>query len=142
MSAQPRIVVPETPSDQDRAAVLNALIAHNEKAAGPSGFQQVCVLVEDPATGVAIGGLWGRITYDWLFVELLALPESSRHAGLGSEVLTRAEAIARDRGCAGVWLDTYTFQAPDFYRKHGYVLFGSIADHPRGSQRLFFQKML
>ena len=142
MSARPRIVVPDKPGDQDRTAVLNALIAHNERAAGPSGFQQVCLLVEDPETGAAIGGLWGRITYDWLFVELLALPESTRHAGLGTEILTRAETIARERGCVGVWLDTYAFQAPGFYEKRGYEVFGSIADHPRGSHRLFYKKVL
>jgi GNAT superfamily N-acetyltransferase len=72
--------------------------------------------------------------------EFLAVPETARHSGLGTELLSRAEQIAKDRGCAGVWLDTYQFQAPDFYRKHGYQEFGRIADHPRGSQRLFFMK--
>lgn len=141
MSAPLRIVVPDAPGDQDRAAILRTLIAHNEKAAGPSGLQQICLLIEDPETGLAVGGLWGRITYDWLFVELLALPESSRHAGLGTDILTRAETMARDHGCVGVWLDTYTFQAPGFYEKRGYEVFGTLADHPRGSHRLFYKKV-
>ncbi|PZA09498.1 GNAT family N-acetyltransferase [Rhodopseudomonas palustris] len=142
MSRAPRIVVRDDASEQDRAAILRALIAHNEQAGGPSGFQQVCLVVEDPDTGETIGGLWGRIVYDWLFVELLAVPDTSRRSGLGTELLSRAEQIAKARGCAGVWLDTYQFQAPDFYRKHGYQEFGRIADHPRGSQRLFFLKTL
>lgn len=140
MSQAPRIVVRDGASELDRAAILRALITHNEKAGGPSGFQQVCLVVEDPDTGETTGGLWGRIIYDWLFVEFLAVPETARRSGLGTELLNRAEQIAKDRGCAGVWLDTYQFQAPDFYRKHGYQEFGRIADHPRGSQRLFFMK--
>ncbi|WP_022721991.1 GNAT family N-acetyltransferase [Rhodopseudomonas sp. B29] len=140
MSAKPRIVVPDTPSDHHRAAVLNALIAYNDKAAGPSGFRQVCLLIEDPDTGNKIGGLWGRIVYDWLFVELFAVPDTSRHTGLGTDILTRAEQIARDHGCIGVWLDTYSFQAPDFYKKRGYEAFGAIDNHPRGARRVFFKK--
>ena len=68
------------------------------------------------------------------------VPEQHRRSDLGSRILAQAEAIARDRGCIGAWLDTYAFQAPDFYRKQGYTAFGTIDDHPRGQQRHFFQK--
>jgi hypothetical protein len=42
----------------------------------------------------------------------------------------------------GVWLDTFDFQAPEFYRQHGYVEFGHIDDYPPGHKRYFFQKRL
>jgi GNAT superfamily N-acetyltransferase len=100
------------------------------------------VLIQDPVTGNPVGGLWGRTSYDGLFVELFVVPEPFRGQRLGSDILRQAEDIARSRGCIGVWLDTYSFQAPDFYAKQGYELFGTIDDHPRGKQRFFFKKRL
>jgi GNAT superfamily N-acetyltransferase len=99
-------------------------------------------LIENPVTGQTQGGLWGKTVYDWLFVELLVVPEAYRGRGVGTQVLHRAEEIARERGCIGVWLDTYGFQAPGFYQKLGYQVFGTIDDHPRGSRRYFLQKRL
>ncbi len=140
--SRPSIVVADAPNEADRDAILRALIAYNDAAGGPSGFHPVAVLVQDPDTGETCGGLWGRIVYDWLLIELLAIPEAMRHQHLGSDLLARAEDVARARNCAGVWLDTYAFQAPDFYRRHGYEQFGVIDDHPRGGRRFFFKKTL
>jgi GNAT superfamily N-acetyltransferase len=138
--SDPAIVVPDQPGETDRKAIVEALIAFNDKAAGPSGFQPIAVLIQDPVTAATLGGLWGKIAYDWLFVELLVVPEQFRGKRIGGQILTRAEEIARARGCVGVWLDTFAFQAPGFYDKLGYEVFGSLEDHPRGSQRFFLRK--
>jgi hypothetical protein len=53
-----------------------------------------------------------------------------------------AEDLAREKNCVGIWLDTFDFQAPDFYRKHGFSEFGQLQDYPPGHQRLFFHKRL
>lgn len=143
MSADtPLIVVSDKPDSTDRDAILAALIAHNEAAFGPANWKSFGLLVKDPASGETVGGLLGRITYDWLFVEFLALPERYRGLDLGTKLLTQAEDLAREKGCVGVWLDTFDFQAPEFYAKLGYELFGTIDDHPRGHQRFFVQKKL
>jgi GNAT superfamily N-acetyltransferase len=63
-----------------------------------------------------------------------------RGTGIGSGLLTRLEAEARDRGCIGAWVDTFSFQARPFYEKHGYALFGSIEDQPPGHARHFLFK--
>ena len=52
------------------------------------------------------------------------------------------EGRARRRGCHGVWLDTFSFQAPDFYRSIGYQPFGELPDFPLGSRRHFLWKPL
>jgi GNAT superfamily N-acetyltransferase len=136
----PVIVVTDSPTSADRDAITHALVTFNDKAAGPSGFQPLAVLVQD-ADGNTIGGLWGRTVYDWLIVELFVVPEQFRGQNLGSDILSRAEATARERGCIGAWLDTYEFQALAFYQKQGYELFGTVDDHPRGSRRFFVKKL-
>jgi GNAT superfamily N-acetyltransferase len=139
--SDPTIIVPERPDEADRTAILEALVAFNEKAGGRSAFQPLAILLQDPTNGKTVGGLWGRTVYDWLFVELFVVPEGYRGRNLGSQILTQAENIARQRGCIGVWLDTYTFQAPGFYKKQGYEVFGAVEDHPRGSSRTFLKKV-
>jgi hypothetical protein len=59
----------------------------------------------------------------------------------GQELLHLAEARARERGCHSVWLDTFSFQAPEFYPKFGYREFGRL-DYPPDQQRISFQKRL
>jgi len=137
---EPAIIVSEQPNDADRKAILDALVAFNEKTGGPSGFHPVAILIQDPASGKTMGGLWGRIGYDWLFVELLVIPEGFRGQDLGTRILTQAEDIARKHNCLGAWLDTFAFQAPGFYKKLGYEIFGTIEDHPRGLRRFFLKK--
>jgi GNAT superfamily N-acetyltransferase len=135
------ITTPQTPTEADEQAILAVLVAHNTETAGPSGYRPVAVLLTDEA-GATVGGLWGRISYDWMFVEYLALPGEHRSQGLGTKLMDEAEGIARSAGCVGVWLDTYEFQALGFYSKRGFEVFGTIEDHPVGQRRYFLQKRL
>ena len=129
----------ETEPDRSlRQKILDPLVAHNESAGGPGRFAPLAVTVRGP-DGEVVGGLWGYSHYEFLFVELLALgPAKGR--GLGRHVMQLAEAEARRRGLLGIWLDTWTFQAPDFYPKFGFVECGRIAGYPPGHDRIFFVK--
>ena len=93
------------------------------------------------AAGAIVGGLWGRTGYGFLFVELLA-SGPARGAGIGREVMAQAEGAARQRGLTGIWLDTWTFQAPGFYEKLGFAEVGRIPNYPPGHDRIFFMKRL
>ncbi|MBM7405800.1 MULTISPECIES: GNAT family N-acetyltransferase [Sphingomonas] len=136
-----RLHIPEQPSPEDREAVLAPLRAYNEQMAGPAKAEPVAILLHDEE-GNSVGGLWGRSGYDWLFVEYLAVPEAWRGQGTGSALIAEAERIARARGCCGLWLDTFAFQARGFYEKLGFRVFGTLEDHPRGSRRFFLSKRL
>ena len=128
------------PAASVRDAILVPLIAHNIAQAGEHGYAPLAVTVRGPDGGVA-GGLYGYVLYQYLFVELLALG-AARGAGLGRQVMALAEAEARKRGCIGIWLDTFTFQAPGFYAKLGFEEFGRISGFPPGHDRLFLLKRL
>jgi GNAT superfamily N-acetyltransferase len=136
-----RITVPENALPEHRDAVAAPLRAYNLAQAGDPQVQLVAILLENDA-GTADGGLWGRIAFGWLFVELLGLPDAARGQGWGRKLMQRAEVIAREAGCTGIWLDTFDFQAPGFYEKLGFVQFGAIADYPPGHTRYFYQKRL
>jgi GNAT superfamily N-acetyltransferase len=133
------ITIPENPSDADRDAVIAPLRAYNIAQGGDPRIRSVAILLTDEH-GVHVGGLWGKCAYDWLFVELLAVPEEHRGGGYGRKLMSEAESIARANDCIGVWLDTYEFQARGFYEKLGFEVFGEMEDHPIGQRRFFLRK--
>lgn len=131
------------PGPEERQAIGDALSLFNDAALGgdTGPDERLCFTITDDAGGIA-GGLWGRSYYRWLHIDLLFLPEKARGQGLGTELLRRAEEVARARDCIGVWLDTFSFQAPDYYPRHGYKPFGRLEAYPAEHSRTFFAKRL
>ncbi|WP_223527865.1 GNAT family N-acetyltransferase [Pseudomonas sp. BF-B-26] len=136
-----RIELSQNPTNEDREAILTPLRAYNASQAGEANSQPIALLVRDDNDEI-LGGLYGRFFYRWLFIELLSVPEQARGQGLGTQLMQMAEDLAREKECIGIWLDTFDFQAPEFYRKLGYSELGQIADYPPGHKRFFFQKRL
>ncbi|KIF61873.1 GNAT family N-acetyltransferase [Pseudomonas glycinae] len=136
-----RIELSQDPTEEQRAAILAPLRAYNIAKAGPSLYEPVALLVRDDNDAI-LGGLYGHTFYRWLFIELLAVPEEGRGQGIGSKLMNMVEEFAREKDCVGIWLDTFDFQAPGFYKKLGYSECGEIVDYPLGHKRHFFQKRL
>jgi GNAT superfamily N-acetyltransferase len=128
-------------SDADLNTVFEGLRAHNEARVGDPGYSPLHVLLRDDE-GVVRGGLAGDVYLGWLFVRYLWVAEEHRGGGYGERLLREAEDEARSRGCHAVWLDTFSFQAPAFYRRLGFQEFGRLDDYPAGHARHFFWKPL
>ena len=126
------------PSAELRAQILAPLERHNDATAGPGAWRPFAVTVRD-RQGAVVGGLWGRTGYGFLYVELLAVGQAAGQ-GVGQRVMALAETEARTLGMQGIWLNTWTFQAPDFYRKLGFIECGRIEDFPPGHDRIFYMK--
>lgn len=133
----------EQPTEAHHQAILNPLIAFSDLRAGAGDWPDhtLCLAIRGP-DGEVRGGLWGRFYYDWLFIELIFVPEDLRGKDIGSALLAMAEARAAAWGAVGVWLDTFSFQARGFYEKHGYRVFGDITGYPGPHARFFLQKRL
>jgi GNAT superfamily N-acetyltransferase len=134
-----QIEIKETPDEADRQAILAPLRAYNQAQAGLAEPEKIAFLIKDEE-GKAQGGLYATIFGNWFFVELLVVPEFARGQGIGSKLMRMAEEFAHEKGCLGVWLDTFSFQAPDFYRGLGYTVFGEMKDYPPGYSRFYLQK--
>lgn len=99
------------------------------------------VLLRDDA-GRIYAGLSGHTWGGVAEVRFLWVDAAKRYAGVGSQLLQAAEEEARSRGCKKVVLSTHSFQAPEFYRKHGYVATGGFSNYPRGHRSIFLEKLL
>lgn len=114
---------------------------YNAEQAGDDHGQNLCFVVRGP-DGEPVGGVIGATYWDWFYVNLMWLKAEFRGQGYGSQLLAAAEAEARQRGARYAHLDTFSFQAPEFYQKHGYEVFGELADFPAGHTRYFMKKSL
>ena len=84
--------------------------------------------------GTVIGGCLAQVErlWHWLTVDLMWVDREWAGRGIGSSLLTAAEDEARTRGCRWSEVTTFDFQAPGFYRKHGYTEYGVKHDYPPG----------
>jgi GNAT superfamily N-acetyltransferase len=139
--AGPSIVVTDMPDRSDVDVIGQGLSAFNDENTGIRDRQALAVLVKD-AAGKTLGGISGRSSLGLLFLDLVYLPKSLRGGGLGSRILAMAEEEGRRRGCKSAVLYTISFQAPEFYKRHGWRAFGEIACDPPGTSRIFMTKDL
>ena len=86
----------------------------------------------------AVGRTWGQCCE----LQQLWVEPDHRRQGVASRLLQLFEARAADRGCRYFYLETFSFQAPGFYKKHGYQVFGELRDFPPGHQRYYLTKEL
>jgi len=107
--------VPEL--DQRLSAELDRVNA--EATPGIAPARQLTVQILDGSGELAAGmsgWTWGVAAG----IGLTWVRETSRGDGLGALLLAEFEAEARSRGCAHVFVTSFTFQAPGFYLRHGY----------------------
>ncbi|MBL6455895.1 GNAT family N-acetyltransferase [Belnapia sp. T6] len=135
----PRIEVTARPSAADRRTVGSGLGAYNRAAYGRLRGRARWILARDEAGAVEAGAKC-EIAWGWLYVDWLWVAEARRGQDLGTAMLAAAEALAREAECLGVHLNTWSFQAPGFYRKQGFTEVGRVEDMPPGTTRYWFAK--
>jgi ribosomal protein S18 acetylase RimI-like enzyme len=121
-------------------AIGEGLSAHRGAQVGFEPTSQPICMVHRDADGKILGGLVGEVVLDWFSLDKFWLDDSLRGQGIGSRMLAEAEAAAQARGAIGAFLHTSSFQAPAFYRKHGYVELGCLEGRPAGHRRHWFAK--
>ena len=99
------------------------------------------IYVEDDS-GELMAGLVAETFGNWLEIEYLFVKEELRGQGIGSQLLQQAESEAKKRNCRFAFVNTYQFQAPAFYQKHGHQEVFTMKDYPYTGQRHYYQKDL
>jgi len=114
---------------------------YNAQQAGDGHAIFLCFALYAPDHSI-MGGVIGETHWNWLFINLMWLKENVRGRGFGHQLLLAAEEEGRKRGATNAYLDTFSFQAPEFYIKHGYQVFGVLEDFPPGHSRFYLTKSL
>lgn len=96
----------------------------------------------EDASGKKLAGLTGETFGNWLCIQFLFVSETLRGAGVGSRLLEAAENEAVRRGCKYAFVNTFSFQAPEFYIKHGYREVFTLEEYPYTGKRHYYTKEL
>lgn len=134
-----KIEIEDAPDAATRRLIDEGLDQYNTAKAGPDNARDLWIIARDE-NDAPQGGLKGRTFYGWLFIDWLWVSSDARGGGIGDLLMDKAEAEARARGCGGAYVDTYSFQAPAFYERRGYVEFGRIDGLPPGHACIWLKK--
>ena len=121
----------DTPPEDRLLAVDTGLEEHNYAAAPLKEVSQLAAFATDES-GTVIGGAVGRTWGQCCELLQLWVDPEHRANGVGSRLLQEFEVHARTRGCSIFYLTTLSYQAPEFYRRHGYSVLAEIAGYPNG----------
>lgn len=140
----PAVYMDSTVSEAEAAYLEEQLQQFNLKAAPPiqDPLRQHLRLVLRDDHGAVMGGLLGYMYRYCLFIDVLWISDSLRGTGSGKALLDMAEATARSWGATLIHLDTFSFQAPDFYQHCGYEVFGVLEGYQDGIKRYYLKKNL
>lgn len=131
----------ENTESQKAQEIGNLIRSYNRSKRETAESEPLNLYVEDDS-GELLAGLVAETFGNWLEIEYLFVKEELRGQGIGSQLLQRAESEAKKRNCRYVSLNTYQFQAPDFYQKQGYKEVFTLKDYPYTGQRHYYQKDL
>ena len=135
-----KFTVEKDPKAEDIRTVINQLVEYNNhQQIEKDEYQPLAVLIRDDNHEI-VGGLVGKTQWGWLFISHLWVAEALRGQGYGKQLMAKAEAAAKQRGCSSAYLDTFSFQSLGFYQSLGYQIFGVLENFPPGHQRYFLKK--
>ncbi|WP_434799386.1 GNAT family N-acetyltransferase [Terrisporobacter vanillatitrophus] len=126
---------------EDENIILKGLLEYNLARIEDKNPRDLGIYLQDKA-GQKIAGLIGNTHGNWLFIKFLWVSEELRGQNIGSNILSQGENIAKERGCKYSFLDTFSFQAPEFYKKHGYKEAFVLENYPIVGKRYYFTKTL
>jgi len=133
----------EESTKEECKVINNGIIEYNASKVPftqePS-FLQINRVIKDPNGDIRAG--INSLLYCWkcLHIGALWVKEEYRQKGYGSVLLNEVEKIAKEKGCNLIQVDTFDFQAKDFYLKHGYEVFGVLDECPPKHKYYFLKK--
>jgi len=103
-------------------------------------YEEICLFLKDD-NGIIRGGILSEICWNWLEIHTFMIDEDIRKSGYGTKLLSELEKIALEKECDFIKVDTLSFRALDFYKKHGYQVFGSIDNVGRDHKHYYLKRI-
>lgn len=126
---------------EDEEIIYNGLLEYNLARIEDKNPKDLGVFMQDDK-GNKIAGLIGNTHGNLLSIKYLWVSKELRSQSIGSRLLKQAEETAKERGCKYSFLDTFSFQAPEFYKKYGYKEVFALENYPVTGKRYYYTKTL
>ena len=129
------------PNPEDRQIMVDGMLAYHKSKGHPRKTEFYSILLRGIDRKV-VGTIVVSFLWNGMHINSLWIDDLIRNQGWGSKLLKMAEEEGMKRGCALAYTDTYSWQAPLFYEKMGYALYGKLDDFPKGSSLSYYCKKL
>ena len=126
---------------EDEEIIYNGLLEYNLARIEDKNPKDLGIFMQDDK-GNKIAGLIGNTHGNLLSIKYLWVSKELRSQSIGSRLLKQAEETAKERGCKYSFLDTFSFQAPEFYKKYGYKEVFALENYPVTGKRYYYTKTL
>jgi len=137
-----QIIFEQDPARDDLQVLDDGLTEQTHSIFGEKNYTQIAFFLRDEYRSI-VGGVNGNYsTFGWLYVNALWIDKKLRGQGYGNELMDRIETEAINHGCSKVFLNTMSYQAPEFYKRRGYFVFAELEDFPAPHSRIFLRKTL
>ncbi len=137
----PAFVIQDRANPADVQFLEDRINQYNVEKTGYNDGREIAIFLRDEQDRIA-AGLWGWTWGGCMEIKYLWVREDWRGKDYGTLLLVGAEKEGATRGCSQVTLSTHSFQAPVFYQKLGYTVFGVIDGYPEGYKQYFLKKSL
>ncbi|MDG1436643.1 MAG: GNAT family N-acetyltransferase [Rickettsiaceae bacterium] len=87
-------------------------------------------------------GISGYHYYGCFYIDILFVPKEHRSKGYGTELMQKAEELARSRDCLFMAVNTMEFEARPFYEKHGFEVEFVRSGFQKNAKMYFMRKKL
>ena len=137
----PPVFINAEPKPNEVQYLEDRLYEFNSAATGIADGEWLAIFVRDDEDRI-VAGICGNTWGGCCEIRQFWVEEPRRKQGLGTALLGAAEQEARRRGCRQIVLQTFSFQAPAFYARHGFEIVAVVNDHPRGYTNMLMRKRL
>ncbi len=132
------VVVDYDPSQADNAVVSEGIIASIAHILGERDKAFSIFLKND--SGKVFGGIQAFLDTESVYIDAMWVEEKLQRKGYGTKLLVAVELEAIKHGCKYLTVDTWDFQAEEFYLKNGYERIGEVKNYWLGHSKLTLRK--
>ncbi|MFA5828698.1 MAG: GNAT family N-acetyltransferase [Candidatus Shapirobacteria bacterium] len=127
--------------EEDRKILVDGMLAYHASKGHPRKKDVFSIVLRDQSDKL-LGCVLASVLWNGMEIDSLWVDESIRKQGWGRKLMAAVEAEGTKRGCTFSYTNTFTWQAPEFYEKLGYKLYGKLEDFPKGCCLSYYRKSL
>lgn len=129
------------PNKKDYDILCDGMLAYHAQKEHPRKSETFSIFLKNKNNKV-FGAVIVTFLWDGMEINSLWIDETIRNQGWGSKLMDMVEKEAKKRKAKIAYTNTFSWQAPKFYEKIGYKVYGKLDDFPKGSSLSYYCKIL